>query len=62
MGVLEERQQRRDELQDTLDAVESGRLVVGDYAATEEYKRVLRKSIELLDQIIQITKNLSDEH
>ena len=53
MGVLEERKRRRSELQDILDAVEAGRLLVGDSTATEEYKRLLRKSIELLDQIIE---------
>jgi hypothetical protein len=58
MGVLEERKRRRAELQGILDAVEAGRLLVGDSTATEEYKRQLRKSIELLDQII---KNLSDK-
>jgi hypothetical protein len=33
--------------------VESGKLRVGDSATTKEYKQQLRKSIELLDQIIK---------
>ena len=44
---------RRAELQSILADVESGKLRVGDSATTKEYKQQLRKSIELLDQIIK---------
>ncbi len=57
MGILEDRRRRRDELQGTLDEIESGKLQVGDPAATEEYKQQLRRSIELLDQIIKLLEN-----
>ena len=53
MGLLEDRKRRRAELQYILADVESGKHRVGDAAATEEYKQQLRKSIELLDQIIK---------
>ncbi len=54
LGVLEDRKRRRAELQRMLADVESGKLRVGDSAATEEYKQQLRRSIELLDQIIEL--------
>ena len=54
MGILEDRRRRRDELQGVLDEIESGKLQVGDSAAAEKYKQQLRKSIELLDQIIKL--------
>ncbi len=57
MGILEDRRRRRDELQGTLDEIESGKLLVGDFATTEEYKQHLRRSIELLDQIIKQLEN-----
>ena len=53
MGLLEDRKRRRAELQGILADVESGKLPVGDSAATKEYKQQLRKSLELLDQIIK---------
>jgi len=53
LGLLEDRKRRRAELQGILADVESGKLRVGDSAATAEYKQQLRKSIELLDQIIK---------
>jgi hypothetical protein len=53
LGLLEDRKRRRAELQGILADVESGKLQVGDSAATKEYKQQLRKSIELLDQIIK---------
>ena len=53
MGLLEDRKRRRAELQGILADVESGKLPIGDSATTKEYKQQLRKSIELLDQIIK---------
>ena len=53
MGLCEDRKRRRAELQSILADVESGKLRVGDSATTKEYKQQLRKSIELLDQIIK---------